>query len=52
VFNPPTRSVRVIRPSAPGLELASTDTLVGEEVVPGFWLPVASFFEMPPTAAR
>jgi Uma2 family endonuclease len=51
VFNPPTRNVRVLRPNAPARQFAATETISGEDVLPGFSMPVAAFFEMPPTAA-
>ncbi len=47
VFNPPTRSVRVIRLDGGTQELAASDTLSGEDVVPGLAIPVATIFELP-----
>lgn len=48
VVNPPTRTVRIRRPrSSPqgiGSELAETDTITGEDVLPGFSCAVRDFF--------
>jgi Uma2 family endonuclease len=49
VVYPPTRIVRIFRPGATPLgdsfALKQTDTITGEEVIPGFACPVSAFFE-------
>ena len=44
---PNTRSVHVSRPDRSGLRLRSGDALTGEDVLPGFAVPVAGFFRLP-----
>ena len=45
VIDPPTQSIRVIRPDGTGLRLTKRDTLDGEGVLPGFRCEVAKLFE-------
>ncbi len=45
VLDPPTQSIRVIRPDGTGQRLTIKDTLDGEDVLPGFRCEVAKLFE-------
>lgn len=45
IIDPPTQSVRVIRPDGTGQRLTIRDTLDGEDVLPGFRCEVAKLFE-------
>jgi Uma2 family endonuclease len=45
VLNPKTRSIHVYRPSSEVRRLVETDTLDGEDVLPGFSVPVKELFE-------
>jgi Uma2 family endonuclease len=49
VVYPPTRIVRIFRPGASPLgdsfALKQSDTITGEDVIPGFSCPVGAFFE-------
>lgn len=49
VVHPETRTVDVLRPDGRNSRLREGDTLGGEDVVPGFSLPVARIFEGMPT---
>ncbi len=44
VVSPSAKTVQVRRPDGTGLILQESDTLTGEDVVPGFAVPVASLF--------
>jgi Uma2 family endonuclease len=44
VFYPDTRTVSVYRPNGQGARLSPTETLSGEDVLPGFTCPVAEVF--------
>ncbi len=44
VVNPRTRSVHVYRPPAEVRRLSESDTLSGEDVLPGLAVPVAEIF--------
>jgi Uma2 family endonuclease len=49
VVNTPTHRVRVVRPASapPGssVEIRKTDSISGEELLPGFSCPVRAFFQ-------
>jgi Uma2 family endonuclease len=45
VVYPATRSVTVIRPGGNETRLTSADMLSGEDVLPGFEVPVADLFD-------
>jgi Uma2 family endonuclease len=51
VLYPATKSVHVFRPDGSARRLRETDTLEGEDVVPGFTCPVAELFSAPPPPA-
>ena len=44
IVNPKARSVTVFRPGASVAHLCGTDTLHGDDILPGFTAPVADFF--------
>lgn len=50
VVYPETRSVHVYRPGGSAAYLGPEDTLTGEDVLPGFAVPVASLFPPTPSA--
>jgi Uma2 family endonuclease len=45
VIWPERRAVEVLRPGSPPETLGASDTLLGEDVLPGFNLPVGRIFE-------
>src|SRR5262249_2045976 len=44
-FYPDERRVRIHPPGRPARDLAETDVLEGEDIVPGWSVPVREFFE-------
>ena len=45
VVNPKTHSVHIYRPSSDVRRIVESDTLEGEDVLPGFSVPVKELFE-------
>lgn len=51
VLNPATSSVRIYRLAGPVSEVSLGEDLSGQEVLPGFLVPVATLFQAPPSDA-